>query len=77
MKKLICPGMILSLTLVLNSCARVLVRYPTYPPREVMPKPSASIFRQDITHTVAPGETLWCISKMYNVGIKDIMQQMQ
>lgn len=31
--------------------------------------------RGDISHIVAPGETLWRISKMYDVSLKDIMDR--
>ena len=34
--------------------------------------PAQAHLRQDVSHTVAPGETLWRISKMYDVGIEDI-----
>ncbi len=30
------------------------------------------VMRQDIVHVVAPGETLWRISKMYDVSMQDI-----
>lgn len=57
--------------MVLSSCATV----PRVPdPGMVHPVP-AQIIRQDIAHVVAPGETLWRISKVYDVGIRDIMRK--
>ena len=60
--------------LFLSSCAQAPLQYPPYPAKEVISKPSPStpMIRQSITHVVAPGETIWRISKMYNVKIKDI-----
>jgi N-acetylmuramoyl-L-alanine amidase len=57
--------------LFLASCARLpvskRVQYPEFSPVE-----SAFFPRHDVTHFVAPGETLWRIGKMYDVGIRDI-----
>ncbi len=54
--------------LLLSSCTAVTpmptVRRTTYP------RPAT---RRDIVHTIAPGETLWRISKMYSVPIAMIM----
>jgi N-acetyl-anhydromuramyl-L-alanine amidase AmpD len=36
--------------------------------------PRDSFARQDIYHTVAPGETLWRLGKMYDVPIEDIIR---
>lgn len=58
---------------VLSSCATA----PKVPP--VCPAPSSyapvtGVFaRQDVYHVVGPGETLWRISKMYDVRINDVM----
>jgi LysM repeat protein len=64
------------LALVLSSCATA----PLKPPQEsvggvsqVIPQLVVPFVRQDIVHTVGPGETLWRISKMYDVKIEDIM----
>lgn len=64
--------------LTLSSCARAPVRhvplgtiepYPAIPEKIVTPE----VMRTDIYHEVAPGETVWRISKMYNVEIEDIV----
>ncbi|HOY10309.1 MAG TPA: N-acetylmuramoyl-L-alanine amidase [Candidatus Omnitrophota bacterium] len=53
------------LTCVLCSCG-------TIPPRP-SPQPPPSAPRANRTHTVAPGETLWRISKIYNVPMASII----
>ena len=59
--------------LFLSSCAAPpKLPIPPYPPQEVYPKLPPTVFRQDIYHEVAPGETLWRISKMYDVEIDNI-----
>ena len=64
----------------LASCARAPVRHhqglhtiEPYPsiPQEVITAPE--VIRTDIVHEVAPGETMWRISQMYDVGIGDIV----
>lgn len=62
------------LTFFLASCA-------TAPPKVIEPTieniyllPSAPIIRQSVYHEVAPGETLWRLSKMYDVSIEEIMR---
>jgi LysM repeat protein len=72
MKKLIYIGMIIGLVIVLNSCAIAPVKPPTHPAKEALPQPTVPLLRQDIFHTVAPGETLWHIGKMYDVKIESI-----
>ena len=69
------------LILTLTSCARAPIRhgpvletiepYPTMPER-VVTVPEA--VRHDVIHQVAPGETVWRISKMYDVEIEDIVR---
>ncbi len=39
---------------------------------EVYPMLPSPILRQDVFHIVAPGETLWRISKMYDVPIRNL-----
>ena len=59
-------------TFILSSCATV-----RNPPMQQMPqagKPICSVVGNNIIHTVTPGETLWRISKLYSVPIKDIMR---
>jgi len=67
--------LILSLVLILSSCARAPVRPPAYPEAgEVIPQIPGPVLRQDIVHIVAPGETIWRISKMYDADMTDIMR---
>jgi len=60
--------------LFFSSCSSVPMR-PSYEVIGIGPLPSqitTPIQRQDVFHIIAPGETLWRISKMYDVKIKDI-----
>ena len=63
---------LIPLALILSSC--VTVRKPPVP--QVLPaeKPVCSVVGNNIIHIVVPGETLWRISKIYDVPIADIMQ---
>ncbi|MBU0759969.1 MAG: N-acetylmuramoyl-L-alanine amidase [Candidatus Omnitrophica bacterium] len=74
-------GFLLCIVLVftLTSCARAPVRtqsphtlgpYSTVP-EGVMTVPE--IFRSDVMHEVGPGETVWRLSRMYDVGVQDIV----
>jgi N-acetylmuramoyl-L-alanine amidase len=42
---------------------------------KVLSKPFSSQLRCDVTHVVAPGETVWRLGKMYDVGIDDIVDE--
>ena len=69
-----CSGFLYcGLIFILASCARVPVQktgpYPDSLPVQMLPVP-----RHDVIHTIAPGETLWRVSKMYDVGMKDIIK---
>ena len=55
---------LIGLVIFLTSCARVAVKLPEYPP---------SVLRKSVTHTVAPGETVWRIAKMYDVDSGEIL----
>lgn len=55
--------------MLLSSCATGPLK-----PVGVSPQQPAFVFRQDIYHTVGPGETVWRISKMYDVNIKEVMR---
>lgn len=62
---------------MLTSCARAPMRptqsigpYPAMPER-VLTVPEA--LRNNVFHEVAPGETVWRISQMYDVGMQDIV----
>jgi len=80
--KRISKGIVIGLlSFLLASCARAPVR-PTPPPAVVppsvpqttIPQAPPSTMRCNITHIVAPGETVWRISKMYDVSIADIVR---
>jgi len=74
MKRLIYLALIVSLAIILSSCARVPIRPTVSPAQEIYPQLTVSILRQDVFHAVAPGETLWRISKMYDVKMEDIIR---
>lgn len=74
MKRTIYPWIIIGLVFILSSCATAPIQPTIYPTKEIYPQLTAPILRQDIFHSVAPGETLWRISKMYDVKIGDIMR---
>jgi N-acetyl-anhydromuramyl-L-alanine amidase AmpD len=74
MKRLIYFVLIASLAIVLSSCASVAVVPPIIPTKEIYPQAVGPFLRQDICHIVAPGETLWRVSKMYGVTIQEIMR---
>ena len=67
--------------LILSSCARAPVTqtqpfhtiepYPTMPHKVVT---APEVMRTDVIHEVAPGETVWRLSKMYDVQMKDIVR---
>ncbi|MDD5109389.1 MAG: N-acetylmuramoyl-L-alanine amidase [Candidatus Omnitrophica bacterium] len=72
MKRASSLWIIIGLTVVLSSCARAPIK-PTVPsgPR-IYTQPAGPFLRQNVFHIVAPGETIWRISKMYDVKIGDI-----
>lgn len=72
---------VLFLILCLSACARAPIRgtsaipapMPTQPaPEKITTTPA--IFRQDVIHEVGPGETVWRISKMYDIPMEDIVR---
>ncbi len=65
---------ILGVAFILSSCAMAPIKLSTIPEKEIFPFLTVPIFRQDVFHAVAPAETLWCISRMYDVKIEDIVQ---
>jgi len=73
MKKVPNLWIFMSLTVILSSCVRAPIKPTVSPTQEIYPQLTGPILRQDIFHVVAPGETLWRISKMYNVKMEDIM----
>jgi len=74
MKRLIYLVLIASLAVILISCARAPIKPIVSPTQEIYPQLAGSIFRQNVFHAVAPGETLWRISKMYDVKMEDIIR---
>lgn len=73
MKKFIHIVIIAGLAVILSSCVSAPIRPPMYPTQEVYPQITTPFLRQDMFHIVAPGETIWRISKMYDVKMEDIM----
>ncbi|MGD9014939.1 MAG: N-acetylmuramoyl-L-alanine amidase [Candidatus Omnitrophota bacterium] len=74
--KIIKLSVIIAGLMLLSSCATVST-LPATPPISTSPSafpPPPPVIRHDIVHIVAPGETLWRISKTYDVPISDIMQ---
>jgi N-acetylmuramoyl-L-alanine amidase len=59
---------------MLSSCASSPSTPMAYTPREIAAAPLYPVIRQDIYHVVAPGETLWRISKTYDVQIEEIIK---
>ena len=66
----------LLLPFILCSCAHAPSHqlYTPYSTAPVYPGSSGPIIRHDTYHLVAPSETLWRISKMYDVKMLDIMK---
>ncbi|MBM3243453.1 MAG: LysM peptidoglycan-binding domain-containing protein [Candidatus Omnitrophica bacterium] len=60
------------LSVFLSSCVTPTVRPPSPHISQARPYPAVPAPRGDIVHIVAPGETLWRLSKMYDVSIQDI-----
>jgi LysM repeat protein len=72
MKRLIYLALITNLAIILSSCATAPVKPPITPAKEIYSQATMPVLRQDVSHIVGPGETLWRISRMYDVPIKDI-----
>jgi len=65
--------------LIIGLCVITLASCATLKPSAVQPPPVVyppppQVLRQDVIHIVAPGETLWRISRTYDVSIEDIMR---
>jgi N-acetylmuramoyl-L-alanine amidase len=73
--------LIVFMLLSLSSCARAPIRQGLPPPiispsqPEMTPGNFPPGARITIVHVVAPGETVWRISKMYDVSIADIVRE--
>lgn len=67
----------LFLAVMLTSCARAPIKPTQTMPMGAIPEKvittAPEILRADVIHEVAPGETVWRISKMYDVEIQDIV----
>ena len=74
--KFIYSGAALVLLCILSSCATPSIKPQPVPTRQFQPQVPVLTPRprQDISHIVAPGETLWRISKMYNVPSNEILR---
>ncbi|MFA5119212.1 MAG: N-acetylmuramoyl-L-alanine amidase [Candidatus Omnitrophota bacterium] len=76
LKKFFYVYILTAAALGLSSCARAPVRGPgVYPSGEVFPPQTAHVTRQNICHIVGPGETIWRISKMYDVDMRALMRK--
>lgn len=63
------------MSLVLTSCTSVPVKVQEPAVKSVIaPSTAQYVIRQNIVHVVGPSETLWRISKMYDVKMEDIMR---
>ncbi|HOW42284.1 MAG TPA: N-acetylmuramoyl-L-alanine amidase [Candidatus Omnitrophota bacterium] len=69
MKKILLGILLLAAALTLSSCVTAPIQ--PIPPQ---PVPSRPVVRGDICHVVAPGETIWRISKMYDVPMESIVR---
>lgn len=58
----------------LISCASLPMAPVVLPSREVYPQLPPTVLRQNVYHVVGPSETLWHISRIYDVKMQDIMQ---
>jgi LysM repeat protein len=74
MKRAIFFCLIVGLVFILSSCATAPVKQPVMPAEEIYPQSSSAILRQDIYHVVGPGETIWRISKIYDVRMEDVVR---
>ena len=62
------------LSLALTSCAAVPKAPEIAPVKNIYQQIHPPVARKDITHVVAPGETLWRLGKMYDVSVEEIMR---
>jgi N-acetylmuramoyl-L-alanine amidase len=74
MRKFLNYALLFSCIIMLSSCAGSPSAPVVYTPREITASPLYPVIRQDIYHVVAPGETLWRLSKTYDVQIEDIIK---
>jgi LysM repeat protein len=74
MRRVFYLGIIIIISSILSSCTTAPIKPPVYLPKEIYPQPTGFVSRHDVFHIVAPGETLWRISKMYDVPMQNILQ---
>ncbi|MDD5504328.1 MAG: N-acetylmuramoyl-L-alanine amidase [Candidatus Omnitrophica bacterium] len=72
MKKILNHTAILLIALSLSSCAGERPGPVIYTPKRVLTETHQPVARRDTYHIVAPGETLWHLSRAYDVDLKDI-----
>ena len=75
-KRISFAGLVIALVLPLSSCARhkTVTKMPSQYDTVYGTAEITSGFRAGVYHSVAPGETLWRIAKMYDVDIKQIQK---
>jgi LysM repeat protein len=77
MRKVVQAVLVVGMGLLLSSCAAVAPRPPLAgPPANLVvgPGPVVPVLRHNIYHEASPGDTLWRISKMYDVPLKEVMR---
>ncbi|MDD5005306.1 MAG: N-acetylmuramoyl-L-alanine amidase [Candidatus Omnitrophica bacterium] len=74
MKLLFKYSFIFVCVLFLSSCASAPLKPPLGAIGQAIPPLDMSMPRQDVIHIVGPGETLWRISKMYDVNIDEVIK---
>ncbi|MBU0710073.1 MAG: N-acetylmuramoyl-L-alanine amidase [Candidatus Omnitrophica bacterium] len=75
MKKSLYIGILIPFVMLFSSCVTAPMQTATpalYPAPTPVPFPAPA--RGDVIHLVGPGETLWRISKMYDVNAQDIIR---
>lgn len=65
--------LIFILLLFTTSCVSAPGKYSG--PTEAFPKIGTNVLRHDVSHVIGPGETLWRLSKMYDVSMSDIVRK--
>ncbi len=64
----------LILAVSLSACGRASVKNNLYPVTQTRPDSNNTGMRQDVYHSIGPGETIWRIAKIYDVNADDIMK---
>ncbi len=74
MRNLFFSGFCIVISFIVSSCSSVPGRHALQLPRESYPGSTGPVLRRDVVHALAPGETLWRLSKMYDVEMDDIIR---